>query len=239
MKKKRGVFLLIGLVLVFLIVNYNFLDTALQGLFIENEVHNVIRVIDGDTIEIENKTSVRLLGINTPERGERYYYEAKSFLESKILKKEVMLKFVGDRYDKYGRLLAYVFLGKENVNVGIVEQGFGNYYFYSDKDRYSKQLIQAWNDCIESEINLCEKSGDECASCILIDDDSVKNNCGFNCNINDWEIKGEGRDKIVFSEILRPGEEVEFDSKELTENTGGSLFLRDGDGKLVEFNLPL
>ena len=40
----------------------------------------VRRVIDGDTIVAESR-SIRLLGINTPERGEEYYLEAKEFLE--------------------------------------------------------------------------------------------------------------------------------------------------------------
>ena len=50
-----------------------------SGLYKKESVF-VTRVIDGDTIETENST-IRLLGINTPERGKEYYGEAKDFLK--------------------------------------------------------------------------------------------------------------------------------------------------------------
>ena len=40
----------------------------------------------------------------------------------------------------------------------MVENGFANYYFYSGKDKYSDDLLEAWNKCIQNDVNLCEKS---------------------------------------------------------------------------------
>ena len=75
---------------------------------------------------------VRLLGINTPERGELYYSEAKEFLEREVLGKVVYLERNGK--DKYYRDLGYLFsITGENINSKIVEEGYANYYFPSLK----------------------------------------------------------------------------------------------------------
>jgi len=116
---KKGLVILISLILVLFVVNYSFLDSLLINFFDEDEVVIVGRVIDGDTIVIEN-ISVRLLGINSPERGEPYYEKAKEFLEERILNKTVRLKFGKEKYDKYDRLLVYVFVDGENVNLELV-----------------------------------------------------------------------------------------------------------------------
>jgi len=60
---------------------------------------------------------------------------------------------------------------------------------------------------------------------------SIINNCNFSCDISNWKIKAEGRDNIIFQEVLESGEEISFEL-ELTE-TGDTLFLRDDAGKLV------
>ena len=232
MSKKRLYVLMAFSVFLLLIINYSFLDKKLEQFLADYKYAEVARVIDGDTIEIENGESVRLLGINSPERGELYYDEAKDFLVNLILNKTVKLEFVGDRTDKYRRTLAYVFLDNLNVNAEAVKNGYANYYFYSRKDKYSTNLINAWKDCINNEINLCELSKQVCAKCISINSKSIINNCRFDCDIGNWEMKVEGRDKFIFQkQILRPGEKADFDL-DLTDS-GGSLFLRDDEGRLV------
>lgn len=233
MEKKRKIFFLVFLILLLIAINYNFLDRQLENFLDESEYAHVTRIIDGDTAEIDNNESVRLLGINTPERGEFYYSEATEFLEGLILNKTIKLEFTSDRYDKYGRILSYIFLENENINIKIVENGFGNYYFYSGRDKYSDDLEDAWNKCIDKNINLCEKSTDKCSKCVNIGSSKnfIINNCGFDCDISEWEIKGEGREKFAFNEMLEANEMAEFEID--TANSGGSLFLRDDEGKLV------
>lgn len=232
-KNKRDIKILIVLIIALFALNYPFLDNLLTNFFdVSREVH-VDRIIDGDTLEAENG-SVRLLGINTPERGEFLYEEAKDFLEDILLDENVTLEFIGDRYDKYDRLLAYILLNDTNINVKMVEEGFANYYFYSGKDKYSDELLGAWEICIEEEVNLCEKSENPCAECVNINSNSVVNSCSFSCDITNWQVRGEGREKFIYSEqTLVPGEDSNF-ALDLT-NTGGSLFLRDDAGKLVEW----
>ncbi len=83
----------------------------------------VRQVFDGDTLELTDGRRVRLLGINTPELGhddrpsEPLAEPARTFLETLAAPgKQVNLRFDSERYDRYGRLLAHVFL-RSGVNV--------------------------------------------------------------------------------------------------------------------------
>jgi len=245
MDRKKQIFLLILLMLVLFILNYRFLDAGVKAFFEDREYVKVERVIDGDTIVIDTQgghenlsrggESVRLLGINSPERGEVGFEEAKEFLEMVILGKEVELEFGIPKYDKYNRLLAYVYRDNANVNLEMVEEGFANYYFYSDGEKYSQDLIDAWERCIERNVNLCKKSLDKCSRCISIDSKNIVNNCGFDCDVGGWIMHSEGRKKFVFDEqILNPGEKANFEID--LSDTGNTIFLRDGKGKLVEWH---
>jgi len=229
--KQKDVLVLALLIIALVIINYGWLDNALNNFLNTYEQVHVDRIIDGDTIE-SNKTSIRLLGINTPERGEFYYEEAKEFLEQEILNKTVNLKYGKERYDKYQRVLAYVFLDNTNINLKLIENGLANTYFPSGKDQYYNEFKNAWEDCINKNVNLCEASQHVCAQCISINKNNIINNCNFQCNISNWRIKAEGRKKFIFSDIiLGSGEETSYEL-ELTE-TGDTLFLRDDEGKLV------
>src|SRR3989338_634297 len=90
--KKRLLISIIFVLTVVVITNYSEINGMLTKSLIEDEIIFVNRVIDGDTIE-SNKTSIRLLGINTPEKGEEFYLEAKAFLEKEILNKSVTLEY--------------------------------------------------------------------------------------------------------------------------------------------------
>ena len=78
-------------------------------------------VVDGDTIRVDiNKSnvSVRLIGIDCPElsdpREQVYAEESFEYTKKKLLNKEVWLEFDVQRKDRYGRLLAYVWLQSPN-----------------------------------------------------------------------------------------------------------------------------
>jgi micrococcal nuclease len=92
----------------------------------------VTNVIDGDTIVISGGERVRLLGIDTPEKGEFYYKESKGRMEQLVENKEVLLKKEGENKDKYGRILRYIFLNDTNINLLLVEEGFAICYFYEE-----------------------------------------------------------------------------------------------------------
>jgi|SRR3989344_7568193 len=223
--------ILIFLFLAIISLNYSPVDKYLEQTFSVRTSVFIERIIDGDTIE-SDIGNIRLLGINTPERGEKYYNEARDFLKKKIENKTVELEFTGETHDKYRRILAYVFLENKNINTELVENGFANYYFYGGKDRYSNLLEEAWNKCINNKINLCEPSINQCSNCIFLENiDVLKNECDFDCNITGWKIKGEGRNNTIFSETLNNREKTNFDIELM--DSEDTIFLWDDEGKLV------
>jgi micrococcal nuclease len=243
MKIDRYKLFLIFLIILLIAVNYKTLDGFLVKNFSGQEFIQVERVIDGDTIVV-NGSSVRLLGINTPERGEKYYSEAKKFLEEKTFNKTLIIERYGK--DKYYRDLAYVFdTDNENINLKIVENGFGNYYFPSGKDKYYESFVEAWEKCIDGNMNLCEKSQDKCANCVIADDFEfgenliLKNKCDYDCDLTGWSVKDEGRKKYVYGNfVLKTLHETEISSEDFNESyvwtkSGDTIFLRDDVGKLV------
>ncbi|HTL51167.1 MAG TPA: thermonuclease family protein [Planctomycetota bacterium] len=87
----------------------------------------VVKVIDGDTIELENGLHVRLLGIDSPELG-RYTAEvqpcalaARDRLTQLIGNRPVRLEFTDDRIDRHGRLLAHIYTADPNDPGGQVD----------------------------------------------------------------------------------------------------------------------
>ena len=86
-----------------------------------------VRVVDGDTIEISTGEIVRYIGIDTPEKGECYYEEAKEMNEDLVLNKEVRLESDKSDKDKYGRLLRYVYVGNNLINETLVRYGYAVY----------------------------------------------------------------------------------------------------------------
>lgn len=234
--KKRDAIALISLVVLFLVINYPFLDKKVESFLTSGKTAqaHIERVIDGDTIVSDSGEHVRLLGINTPERGEFLYEETKGFLENLVLNKTVTLEFTKARYDKYNRTLAYVFLDGSNVNVKMVKNGFANYYFYDGLDKYSIGLKDAWKMCIQNNKNLCEKSVDVCATCFSFQSNSIVNSCSFSCDITNWQVRGEGREKFIFSQqTIQPSANSRFVLD--LRNSGGSIFLRDSEGKLADW----
>lgn len=134
------------------------------------EEAKLIRVIDGDTIEVElNNTqySVRLIGINTPESVAPDSYKTKNSIEGteasntvkdilSDVKTVYLQKDVSDT-DKYDRLLRYVWLEKTNdendineistkmLNAILVNKGIAEIATYKPDTKYEwafKELNQ-------------------------------------------------------------------------------------------------
>lgn len=123
-------------ILIILVVSFFLYNALYQGNTIQNQPAReqtiVTNVIDGDTIVISGGERVRLLGIDTLEKGEFFYKESKGRMEQLVENKEVMLEKEGDNKDQYGRLLRYIFLNDTNINLQMVEEGFAICYFYEE-----------------------------------------------------------------------------------------------------------
>lgn len=135
----------------------------------EEEV-KVIRVIDGDTIEIEGGVKVRYIGVDTPEvvdpRTVPQCYGAEASVENRALVEGKSVKLEKDisETDKYGRLLRYVFTGDIFVNEHLVRQGFAYSSSYPPDIKYQNQFTEAqkeastnnrglWNACLNPSVS--------------------------------------------------------------------------------------
>lgn len=95
----------------------------------------VQRVIDGDTVELVGGDKVRLLALDTPERGEKYYDTAKRLLESLVKGKSVRLEYGNARRDRYGRMLGYLYVDDTLLaNRTLIDSGLGYLYLFEDND---------------------------------------------------------------------------------------------------------
>ncbi len=97
-------------------------------------------VVDGDTIDVEGIGRIRFVGVNTPERGQAGYNEAKDFVKSLCLFKTVYLDIDDAKhYDKYGRTLAVIYVGDTNVNAELLKRGYAEVMYIppSEFDPYS------------------------------------------------------------------------------------------------------
>jgi len=123
----------------------------------QTDTAKVTRVVDGDTIVVSIKGAqykVRLIGINTPERGRPYYKEATEKTEELVLDKEVRLEKDVSETDKYGRLLRYVYVGDLFVNAELVKQGYAQQYTYPPDVKYADLFRKLAREARESKLGL-------------------------------------------------------------------------------------
>lgn len=113
------------------------------------------RIIDGDTIEalVDGEVeSIRLIGIDTPERGDDGFQEAADALTELLSDGEIRLeRDVTDR-DRYGRLLAYVFVGDFFVNEIMVREGWAVAHRYPPDTKYAALFDEAQVESIQHSI---------------------------------------------------------------------------------------
>ncbi|HEB7556471.1 TPA: thermonuclease family protein, partial [Campylobacter coli] len=133
---------------------------ALMIAFVQNYIvqnpsfkAQVIRVIDGDTIEIStnNKTSkIRFFGIDAPELKQNFGKQSKAALE-KILKDKEVYIFSKNK-DNYGRIVAIVKLKDVDINQFLVSQGYAwadTYYtnaYIKEQEKAQKNKLGLWKD---------------------------------------------------------------------------------------------
>ena len=128
--------IVLAIAIAFLLFRNSSPSATTNGFANRDDLYQVVRIIDGDTVEIEYEgalTSVQLIGVNAPETVhpskpvEPYGKEATAFLQKLVLNRFVYFEFDGSKKDKYDRLLAYVYRDSDNlfVNVEIIRQGYG------------------------------------------------------------------------------------------------------------------
>ena len=131
----------------------------------------ITAAVDGDTVKIQFKNkipqdcskneTVRLIGVNTPELNlhkddEAEYFAEEAFLYTNRYYKEevnVQLDDISSMRDKYGRLLAYIWLCNSTMlNKNLIEDGYGRYYnAFLFKEKYMKEFSDAEFQAIKAE----------------------------------------------------------------------------------------
>jgi len=143
----------IGLLILILIAGYNLYQENKEIEKGERFEVSLVKVVDGDTAWFNidgQETKVRFLYIDTPESTnqiEPYGKEASEYVTNELnnaQKIELELNIDGDEYDKYDRLLAWVFVDNELLQEKIAENGLcEKFYDYGYQYTYKDIIIEA------------------------------------------------------------------------------------------------
>jgi endonuclease YncB( thermonuclease family) len=204
------------------------------------------RVIDGDTIETADGKTIRLLNINSPEKGSFNAEQAANFLKS-FENKTVELEITGT--DKYKRSLARIYsLESEYLNLKIVELGLASKFIVQESE--IKKFAQAEEEAIKSSLGIWSHS--QFFNCFHSDIDYsseivyLKSKCGP-INMSGWVLKDESRKAYKFSIVLNDsvilhsakGEDNSTDifwgAETVWNNDRDTLYLFDKEGNIAHY----
>jgi len=186
---------------------------------------NVTYVIDGDTIVVNGEERVRYLGMNTPESGRPFFSEATQENKKLVDQREVKLEFDVQTQDKYGRTLAYVWIGDTMVNLELVCRGYANVYTFPPNVKYSDLFLKAERNARDAQRGLWTR-GEVPPGMIKIvninadapgnDNENkngewveIKNQSEKSVNMTNWTLKDEANHIYTFPDFtLAPGKSV-------------------------------
>ncbi len=138
----------------------------------------LLHVIDGDTLIVRlagKHEKIRLLRIDTPERDEEGFLEASNVLKKLLEDKQLSLEYEGERYDRHGRQLCYLWAtpfdrvsaGGEvlssqsvqpaNINLEMVRSGWSRYYTRYGRGKYEKHFELAEEEARQAKRGLWSK----------------------------------------------------------------------------------
>ncbi len=117
--------------------------------------YKVVKVVDGDTVQLGDGVKVRYLHVDTPETrkkiGGKWIYAPEPFAEAaskfnrtKVLGKKVSLDFDKNNKDKYGRVLAFVYRNKQMINLELVRRGLATVLILPPNTKYDSDFLDGW-----------------------------------------------------------------------------------------------
>lgn len=109
--------------------------SASEGSESPARTYRVAYVVDGDTLVLASGLTVRLRGIDAPERSECASDRSTRSLSRLIMGERVRLVRAGDDKDRYGRLLRYVDVGEIDAGLRQIERGLA-IARYDSRDGY-------------------------------------------------------------------------------------------------------
>jgi micrococcal nuclease len=134
----------------------------------------VNRAVDGDTLNLSNSERVRLIGVDTPEHhfSDKLMRDARrsqkdiktvqelgkrstAFTRKLCVGKKVSLEFDVTKRDRFGRLLAYVYLDDGTfVNARILEEGYGQVMTIPPNVKYAELFLRLEREARDSKKGL-------------------------------------------------------------------------------------
>jgi len=125
------------------------LATSVTGEMPSHNTVLAVRVIDGDTLEIEGGQKVRYIGIDTPETVDPrkpvqcFGVEASNRNKQLVEGKRIRLEKDVSETDKYNRLLRYVYVDDVFINLKLVQDGFAYSSTFPPDVKYQNQFTEA------------------------------------------------------------------------------------------------
>ncbi len=225
----------------------------------------IAHVVDGDTVELADGRRVRYLGINTPERGQPFYEEATEANRHLTEGQAVWMVLDSQPTDRFGRTLAYLWVGDHFVNLELVGQGYANAYTEPPNVRYSEEILAAEQRARKNEVGLWALA-DVPIKIREISYDApgpdhqnpngewiaFENEGSENVDLSGFSLKDGANHIYAFPSVnLAPGAVLKLHSGQgrdgggmlywglaedaVWNNTGDSAYLRDTQGKLVDY----
>lgn len=175
----------------------------------------ITRVLDGDTIETSSGERIRYIGINSPEKGQPFSSSATALNKELVLSKNVQLELDVQKKDKYGRILAYVFVQNLFVNLEMVKKGLAVLETIQPNVAHQDKILEAQKEarenCLGTWKALCHQnssntSGAAFTNCVKIEsihadapgNDNqnkngewvkIKNSCSKSVSLDKWLLK--------------------------------------------------
>ena len=213
----------------------------------------MVRVTDGDTLVVTQEgreEEVRLIGIDSPETGEKFSDQAKDELTSLVAGKDVVLKQDVEKHDQYGRLLAYVWTGEVFVNAEMLRCGLATLYTVPPNVEEVARLTAAQDDAKEAEVGVWGAEGSSPIKIVRVEynppgDDNTKLNDEFvvfqatvSGSLIGYSIEDQTGHRYSFPDLvvktgkiitLHTGEGIDTDTDLYWGATGAAIWNNSGD----------
>jgi endonuclease YncB( thermonuclease family) len=235
---KKASFVLASLITLLIAGNYIFFSD--HG--IKREKVEIVRVLDGDTVELKDARHIRLLNINTPEKGLKYSELGKNYL-SKF--SNVELEAMG--LDKYDRTLGRLYYENTYLNLEIIKQGFAHTYLVDENEE--REFSKAEKYARDNELNIWEKS--EFYGCLEVEinkyDEYLDIIDSCDVDIAGWTVKDEStksykfesdegkRFRLYSAKGEDTQEELYWGRGNIWNDDHDEIFIRDNNGILVYY----
>lgn len=235
---RKASFILAFIITLIILGNYLFISD--KG--VSREKAKISRVLDGDTVELTDGRKIRLLNINTPEKGLPYSELAKNYLLNFT---DIEIETQG--LDRYERILGRLYFKEDYLNLEIVKNGMAHSYLVSDSEERIFEKAEEY--AIKNQKNIWEKS--DFADCLSVEINKydeyldIIDSCGL--DFIGWSIKDESTKSYKFKKDIQDSfrlysakgtdseSELHWGIEKIWNDDHDEIFIRDSNGLLVYY----